>query len=97
MKKIDNESLEISKEYISSISNSHYISVEKFKFDNDYTMNNNLKKYLFELSTNKVNKLKSLTNFLNLDIEGQDIDLEKFYVIDNCTGYDNNNNSYLIY
>jgi len=96
VKNIDNESLEISKEYISSISNTHYISVEKFKFDNDYSMNNTLKNYLFELSTSKVNKLKSLTNFLNLDVDGQDIDLEKFYVIDNCTGYDNNNNSYLI-
>ena len=97
IKNIDNQNQEIAKEYIVSICNSHYLSVENFKFNHDHFENNyELKKYLFDFSLAKVNNLKSLASFLELDIEGEDITLEKFYVLDDCTVYDKNDNSFTL-
>lgn len=97
IKNIDSEDIEIAKEYIVGICNSHYLSVENLKFNSDYSETNpELKKYLFDFSISKVNKLKSMANFLNLDIEGEDITVERFYVLDDCTVYDKNDNSFII-
>ncbi len=87
---------EIAKEYLRNICNFHYLSVNNLVLDPSINMNLKLKKYLYDYSNFKLNRLQPMIDFLEISIPNDDNTLEKYRVIKQCIVSDQNNKLYNI-
>lgn len=87
---------EIAKEYLRNICNYHFLSVNNLVFDSTINMNLKLKKYLYDYSNYKVNRLQPMIDFLEISIPNDDNSFEKYKVIKQCIVSDQNNKLYTI-
>ena len=87
---------EIAKEYLRNICNFHYLSVNNLVLDPSINMNLKLKKYLYDYSNFKLNRLQPMIDFLEISIPNDDNTLEKYKVIKQCIVSDQNNKLYNI-